>query len=404
MVRELTNSEAIVSMVTTMMGTGVTFMPYAFKSAGYIMGTLFIIFNGMITFFSCYCISYAAKHSKKDNPTYSGLATGISRSMGYVVNISIFFNGYLAGINFYRYLTDLIIRNSEYIRNISNNDENSRKVLVFILAGPFFYLLLKKKLSGLVIISYLSVMSISYLTFLMIYLYFSLESRINGEIRPFNSSFGEGIPFFISSMVCQANMVRVYNEMKSKSHRDIIVVSLGAAVGGVLINGLTGLFGYLALGESIKDEVLTMLSNRDSSVNVFIRKGWDKNNIMSKMAVYGMMVVLFCGYPMQIAPVVEMLFKLLPETKRTEVNRKLIIVTLFLICISLTLVKALYPKTIKKFCGAVFSNPVAFVYPFVYYLSVKRNIVSASGVLCTLMILLSAGISIRAIINIVAEN
>ncbi|KAG5859083.1 transmembrane amino acid transport protein [Encephalitozoon hellem] len=398
MIKGLSNRDAVVAMVLAMMGTGITFMPYAFKSAGYLNAIFLMVFFAIGTAISCYCISYAAKYSGHENPTYSSLASNISTALGYIVNVSIFFNGYIAAVNFYRYLSDLIVRNSHYIQNLTSDYEKSRKVVVLILAIPFLYLSSKKTLSGLAFTTYLSIASVIYLAFLMIYLFFTVGSTFaDGKPKPFNESLGESVPFFISSMVCQANMVKIYGEMEKKSNKNIIIVSLGAAIGGMLINCLIGFFGYFVFGDGVSGEIMSELSDMNNPINKYLRSGWDKNNIMSGMAVYGMMLTLFGGYPLQVNPVVDMIFKFLPVEKRTEVNRKVIVILLFLIAVSLNLMEELKTKVMKKYLGATFSNSVAFVYPFVYYLSTKKEKSLASKSVCTLMIGMSIVVSIYTI-------
>ncbi|ADM12662.1 putative amino acid permease [Encephalitozoon intestinalis ATCC 50506] len=398
MTKGLNNRDAIIAMILAMMGTGITFMPYAFKSAGYLNAIFLMMFFGMGTAVSCYCISYAAKRSGQNHPTYSSLASDISTTLGYAVNISIFFNGYLAGVNFYRYLSDLIVKNSYYIQNLTGDYEKSRKAVVLALSIPFLYLSFKKTLSGLVFTSYLSIASVLYLSFLMIYLFLVVgTSSVGGKARPFNGSLEEAVPFFISSMVCQANMVKIYTEMEKKGNRNIVIVSLGAAVGGMLINCFIGLFGYLVFGNGVSGEIITELSDMDSPINKRLREGWDKNNIMSGMAIYGIMITLFGGYPVQVNPVGDMIFKLLPLERRTEPNRKAMVVLLWFVAVLLNLMKELKTKIIKKFLGATFSNSVAFVYPFIYYLSMRKTRSLVPTMVCCFMIIMSIVVSIYTV-------
>ncbi|TBU13974.1 putative amino acid permease [Ordospora colligata] len=396
----LSNKDAIVTMILSMMGTGVTFMPYAFMSAGYLNAISLMLFFGLGTVGSCYCISYVVKHSKENSPTYSSLAHDISKYLGYLVNVSIFFNGYLAAVNFYRYLSDMIVNNSSFIREVTDNVENSRKIVVLAMAIPFIYLSMKKTLSGLAFTSYMSVISVSYLAFLMIYLFFSVGTECaTGGVKATNQSLRSAVPVFISSMVCQGNMVKIYLEMKNKSSTNVLIVSSGAVIGAILINGLTGLFGYFVFGESIDGEIMSELSKMDSPVNKLIRKGWDKNNIMPKMATFGMTLTLFGGYPVQLVPVIEMLFKAFPESKRTEMNRKAIVILLFIVCILLNLLKELKTKIIKRFLGATFSNSVAFVYPFIYYMCISKKRSMSATIMCISMIVISVSVSVYTIAN-----
>lgn len=389
-------------MVTAMIGTGITFMPFAFRCVGYINAMLLIAFFGTVTFFSCLSIAHAAKHSGQDSPSYSSLAASISAPMAHIVNVSLFFNGYLTAINFYRYLSELLVENSPFVRSLAGSDEAARRIVVLVLAVPFFYLLMKKTLSALAFTSYLSIASASYLVFLMVYLYLTIgESGAEGRAQPFNTSFAEGIPFFVSSMTCQASMFKVYGEMRTRTTRDIVAVSLFTALGGMLIMGLTGLGGYLVFGEVLDGNVLVLLSSTSSPVSRAVRNGWDKNSIMCRMVVYCMMLVMFGGYPVQIAPVVDMLFKLLPDARKTETSRRMVVALLFVVCVLLALVKNLKTKVIKTICGAVFSNPIAFAYPFVYFLHAQKRLRAVTTAPCLAMIAMSIVICVWTVVRVI---
>jgi amino acid permease len=368
----MSRKTAVVSMITTMFGTGINWMPYVFGRVGYAHALLLIALVGVATSVSCYFIAYAAKKSPTTHPTYASLSSELSPMLSYFVSVALFFNSYLTNINFCKYLSLLLIRNSSLLRGLGRDEESARAVVVLLLTPPFLYLVMKKNISALYITSYVTVMSVSYIALLMTLLYSFLgESCADKRAMPFKNDFKTALPFLISCMVCQANMVKFYVEMEDKSEGSIVAVSVSAAIGGALINSVVGLFGYLVLGDGLNTEILSYLSDPDSRINIRLAELGDKYNVLSRIATYSAMLILFGGFPVQFNPLSDIILRYLPENKRTDQVRKLVILLLFVLCMLFAMIRNLEITTIKRFTGAVFSNPIAFVYPFLYYVHAK---------------------------------
>lgn len=362
---------AISLLVTTMMGTGITFMPYAFNSMGYYGSWSILIFVGIGTFFSLLCISYVVKKKEGESCTYTSLAKDVSNREYYFVSLSIFFNCYFSNVSFYRFLTDILVDSFSILRNMSSNSETSRKIVALLLFPFLLYMSLKKELINLKFTSILATASVTLLALLVIFYSISLGSKVyDSDTQAFNTNFKYGIPFFIPCMVCEPSMVEVVQRLKNKSWRNIFLVSFAASLSGFLIYGLVGHCGYIIFGKFIKGHILKEFTNSDSKLIVYIKNDTlDIFTILPKLAVYSMICVLGFGFPVQMVPVTEMFMQFIYKENKNDNRKTVMTIVLFTVCFCLVLVENLRIKLIKRVSGAIFSSSVGLIHPFIYYLN-----------------------------------
>ncbi|KAG5859931.1 amino acid permease [Encephalitozoon hellem] len=390
----LSVTSAIVTMVTSMMGTGINYMPYAFKSVGYIRGILLINSVGILTFFSLYAISIAANRSKDPSPTYPSLSTRISKYLKVLVDMSIFSSCFGVNIVFYRYLTELIMMMLPVDTYVEY--EVGRKIIIGVLAIPFLLLSLKKDLSSLKVTSYITVASVTYLAVLMGgYCLFIGGKCAEEPIQRFGSNFSKGISCFMLALSCQANMVKTYTELEHKSPGNIIKVAMGASFFGTLIYGSVGLCGYIVFGHSIRSSIIDILVDPKSNINAYLMNNTiDKYALSSRIACIGAMLVLFGAFPVQMNPLVGIpLSYFVREGRDASATRKKVVFILMLIFLSLGMIEKLNIDTVLQMVGATAINLVSFTYPSIYYLYFRKRM--------DLMSVLSVAVCIGSILSMV---
>ncbi|AFN82884.1 amino acid permease [Encephalitozoon romaleae SJ-2008] len=390
----LSVKSAIVTMVTSMMGTGINYMPYAFKSVGYARGILLINGVGILTFFSLYAISIAANMSKDPSPTYSSLSTRISKYLKILVDLSIFSSCFGVNIVFYRYLTGLITVMFPMNRYV--DPEVWRKIIVGVLAVPFLLLSLKKDLSSLKVTSYITVASVTYLAMLMGGYYLFIGERcVEEPARKFESQFSSGISCFMLALSCQANMVKTYTELEHKSPGNIIKVAMGASFLGTLIYGSVGLCGYFVFGNTIESSIIDILINPKAGINVYLMNSTiDKYALSSKIACIGAMLVLFGAFPVQMNPLAGIpLSYFIQEGRNTDLIRKKVVFVLMLMFLFLGMMEKLNIDTVLQMVGATAINLVSFTYPSIYYLYFRKRM--------DLMSILSIAVIIGSILSMI---
>lgn len=371
----LTVTSATVTMVTSMMGTGINYMPYAFKSVGYVRGILLINGVGILTFFSLYAVSIAASKSKDQSPTYSSLSGQISREFKALVDLSIFSACFGANLVFYRYLAKLVVDILSVGKHV--DIEVGRKMVIGVLAAPFFLLSLNKNLSSLKVTSYITVTSVAYLAVLMVGYCLMFGSGCADEpVQKFGSEFSDGVSCFILALACQANMVKIYTELEHRSVGNIIKVAAGASFLGTLIYGSVGLCGYIVFGHSIKSSIIDILMDPSSPINQHLMAHTlDKYALSSRIACVGAILVLFGAFPVMMNPMSGILTSYFSkEGSNGDLVRRKVVSVLILMFLVLGLKEELNIDTVLKIVGATAVNLTSFTYPSIYYLYAKSKV------------------------------
>ncbi|KAH9411578.1 transmembrane aminoacid transporter protein [Ordospora pajunii] len=368
---------AIVTMVTSMMGTGINFMPFAFQNVGYVRGIILINIVGLLTFFSLYIISIAARMYKDGVPTYSLLAAHISKYLKILVDVSTFASCFGSNIFFYRYLVGLVQKLIvSFFGYADISSEMGRKMIAAGMFVPFCALSLKKNLSNLKVSSYITVISVSYLALMMVgYCMFIGDVCSEEPIKMHGSNFSSGISYFILALACQANMVKTYTELEVRTISSIVKVTLAASLFGTLIYGTVGLCGYIVFGDTIKGSVIDLLIDPNSNINVYLQNHTvDSYGISSKAACLGAIMVLFGAFPMQMNPMCEILLSyIVKDNANADMLWKKVIYIVMAVFLVLALMKDLNIDTILQFVSITAINLTSFTYPSIYYLFAKKK-------------------------------
>ncbi|KAF9762446.1 Vacuolar amino acid transporter 5 [Nosema granulosis] len=384
--KPLTALSATSLLVTTMMGTGINFMPFAFNAMGYWGSWIALATVAIFTFFSLIALAYVARYYNRKDISYMSIAKDVSYFEYAMMNLGVFFNCFFATVTFFRFLTNILVVGVPFLNNLNADKEVSRKIVIFIVLPFLVHSSLKEGLVNLKLSGWLGVVSISFLMVLIIFYSLVIGNKAyDSPMVPFNDNYKLGLPFFVSCMICQPNMIEVYLELEDKRWSNIVKISFLSSLGGFLSYGLIGFCGYYIFGSKIQTDIMQILANMDSDLNVYIRNNTiDKYNILSRLCFYSMVSLLVCGFPMQMLPVAEMVTKFIFKEHSTKSRRNGVILSLFVICVSLVLIKNLEIGLIKRFSGAIFSTAVGLVHPFIFLINVNRKI-SPFTVACTFM-------------------
>ena len=86
-----------------------------------------------------------------------------------------------------------------------------------------------------------------------------------------------------------------------------------------------------------------------------------------------MMFVLGSGFPLQMVPVTDMFMQFIFKDCKNTRNRTFVTVILCTVCLGFVLIENLRIKLIKRVNGALFSTSVSLIYPFLYYISMRKG-------------------------------
>lgn len=403
--KHLTLCSAVTTIITSMMGTSIYFIPLAFRCVGYVYGWIIMGAITLFTAFSLYCIAYTTVKTSAKEPTYSSLAGLISPAFKHVADVSVVVNSFTANLCLYRYLSELIVRAFPALSFFSSSQETVRKGVVVVLLGPLFVLSSHKNLSSLRYMSFVTVVSVVYFVLLLIGYSVSFgPGYVRSEVKPAENGFSTAIPILITAMACQSNMVKIQSEMVDGSMRNALLVSICGSIGGGLAYGLVGFFGYALFGHRLQGDVLREFADRDSEINRYIATHTiDRYQISSRTSVYGCILIFLGSFPLQLSPIINTLVNIMPAERRTNRNRMLLLTALLVSCFLLVMVENLSADLVISIAGATITNAISFLFPFVYFIHAKKR-VTAATVLAGMSIILCVSSSVYMLGNILMNR
>lgn len=399
----LTAKTASILLITSMLGAGINFMPSAFESVGYANALLIMSVITAFTFFTLYAICCASRKYCDDKElSYSSIAYNVSYSLGIIVDLSIVLVLYLVCLAFYNYIVGMSVL---FFTGLSAKDTNYnlyKFIFMTIIMIIFYMVSMMKDLNSLRYTAYACVASVFYLIMFLIVMNIVVGDKIRtGEFKAINNNYSSGIAILMLAMSCQINMVKVYGELKEKTTRNILIVSMASAMGGGIIYSTVGFFGYKLFGKCEGSyDIVNICCDRNSFLNVYLKKNHSILKYLPQIGIIGAFMVLMGSFPLQINPAAYTLVKII----KTDINPdKLRVVIISLMCGSIFLIN-LYPdlnlNIILGVVGAVFNNMLAFIFPCIFYISTSKSFDSLS-LLSMLIILICGSCGLYIVFSIV---
>lgn len=387
-----------VVMVTTMMGAGTIFMPSAVMNLGcHNFIAVFGVFS-LASFMTLYMISYVADEysetTAKNNISYYSVTTKYSKILAAVVDVALIIQGtgscvlYMASIAKWFFL-------------LFNLKEPQMWMYVLVIISFSILATLvavKKDLSALKYVQYLSILSILYLLALCVFYSITLPSENQTKRIVMENTMKNpylGISAFVFAISCHQNIVQVYSELRNKTMAKITQVSVGCILIGFTIYSLIGYFGYKLVGNDIeKYSILEFMFLKDKN---FVQRlvSENKSNIPVKIGGVAFIIVMLCAYPMQMHPVRNGFLNLttLNYRFRQIINEKKeawrIWVTLFFCSLVTLLTSLMVTKKdamdiILSFVAATAGSATIFIIPAILYV-MCRKVVSVMTILALLI-------------------
>lgn len=397
---KLSVMSATITTVASTLGTGILNMPSAFHNLGYLYGVMGLSFIGFITFFSLYSLSYATKVTENDEESsYSKLAKTFSRKLKFLVDLTLLGSNLSCAVFF----TRLFSENASFmIKNrlsLEMDLETLRKCCAVVIVLISMYFSTKKSLSSLGFISKISIGGAIFYTALNLY-YGIAIGKPNKEILMTGGDISGGLVKSIFALHCQFSFLSIVNEMEDKSLGSVSIVCVLGSIFGVIIYTMAGYFGYKAVGQDIGgNNMLSIYKDVTHPFMVLVKENtFDKNAYLPQTVVLLFLFIFFGAVVFNAFPAITILQDYF-SSKSKPMSRSPIILGLGVFLFSMSLKKD-FPDWILGLIGAVFTNPLSFIFPsiFMIYVSPKFSIRSIfSGMLiCFSMALM--GYSVYGII------
>lgn len=377
MSQDLSTISATTTIITSMLGSGLNFMPAAFNSLGVLIGMLLITTIGGIVFFCIYKI-FEVSHKKAsegmgNDITYAGLLRDISSFFSQVLNWCIFITQFVTGLAFQKYIIKLLC---QFIDNFETgvSPQIIRYVLFAVITIPLTLLSFKKNLSKLKICTYLSVfssVSLASVIFLVNIFCPDFIADIDRDSKiEYNFSFGSAI--FIFAMGCMSNVVEVYKLLADRSKVNRFKVAFYASLLPVIIYSSVGLAGYRAFGSEIgTSDIISIFLSDKFSIHDFLLQHQTWLYYVLKAQGFLSIFALICSFPIQLSSATKFLIgeaekRGIDLKKPTEVFVSLMIAVMTVV----NLIPGIPLSFIFDLVGNTTSNFISFFFPALICLKV----------------------------------
>ncbi|EOB12794.1 glucose transporter type 3, partial [Nosema bombycis CQ1] len=177
------------------------------------------------------------------------------------------------------------------------------------------------------------------------------------------------ISTFIFAMFCQNNVVEIFNDMKDKNVKNLILVAAAASLGACVFYAIMGIAGSLLFGDYMPNEdIISILANENSEI---VKHLFDTNSkfycihfIVPCFAIIGLLISSIY----QLSAVTRSLNEVKIFKKIRSKTKKQAVTTFLVICLITTI--NMFPQMglglVFDLIGHFMCNPLAYAFPFVF--------------------------------------
>ncbi len=379
---KISNMSTIISIVVSTLGTGILAMASSFALMGYAYAIISLIISGICLFFSLYSLSYAAstmEKTKDDNLSYSMIGSFFSKKICHMIDLSILGSNYSLAvfltIKFTSYSAKMI---SGPLFGSSSYYENLVHIIVLCCLIFFTYIFyVSEDVSSLNFISKISFSCIMFYLALLVYYAFVYGKSIHDLTVARNDKLVQGFINFIFALHCQFFFLNIYNNMENRSMKNVTRVLLISSLLVTLIYGLSGILGYMAVGNDIGTSLTLdiFLDPKSVLMKNVIKNSFDKNGILPKTCVLGFFFIWFGSIVMASFQNISILQGWARSGLRKNVSRQSVAIIYALSLFAIGIVKNMvdYIKLYLDLSSAIFTNPLSFVFPSLFVIYITRK-------------------------------
>lgn len=294
----------VLTLLHTACGAGVLAMPFAFKPFGLMPGLITLTFCGICSLCGLLLQTRIAKYvPKSENASFAKLTQLINPSISVVFDFAIAVKCFGVGVSYLIIVGDLVpqIVQSIFYRNDDNMSGSQEHhmfldrrlyitlIMVFVISPLCF----KRSLNSLRYASMIAIISVAYLSGLIIYHFVNRHQLERGQVYfmvPHGDSQSHSplttLPIFVFAYTCHHNMFSVINEQVDKSFKVIRRIPIFAIVLAYFLYIIIGGTGYMTFGENIVGNILTLYPN----------------SISTTIGRLAMLLLVMLAFPLQCHP------------------------------------------------------------------------------------------------------
>ncbi|CAG8453781.1 6244_t:CDS:2, partial [Scutellospora calospora] len=362
-----------VNLANTILGTGMLAMPAAIASVGLIMGSMLIFYAAFTSGLGLYFLSRAAAQTKGRNSSFFAVSQLTYPKAALFFDIAIAIKCFGVSISYLIIIGDLMpqvviaILGSGYIDSNSLFLDRRFWITAFmIVIIPLAFL---KKLDSLRYTSFIALISVVYLVFIVIYYYvgpdFKAPPKDKIHYINFSGKFLTHLPIFVFSFTCHQNVFSIYNELRDNNQSRINTVINGSIGTSSIIYQIIGILGYLSFGDDVLPNIIAMYN---ASTIVTIGRA-------------AIVILVVFSYPLQAHPARFCLEKsffflqsLSSKSPRPYSEARYIFLTVAIL-FSSYIISILVSKLdlVLSFVGSTGSTAVSFILPGIFYYKLHED-------------------------------
>ncbi|ORX49749.1 hypothetical protein BCR36DRAFT_412717 [Piromyces finnis] len=303
---------SIITLSNTLLGSGMLAMPAAFASSGLYMGILNIAIFGGGALYGLWLLTRCATYTGRNSSFFSlSMITFPNASIFFDLAISIKCFG--VSVSYLIIVGDLmpIVTIGLFPSVPMNSVLLTREFWITVSVLLIIPLAFMRKLDSMRHTSFISLLAILYLFFIVIYYYFipfrtnevqlrrDLSKDTVPELNPsypvnpkvenfiFSMNFFKNLPIFVFAFTCHQNILSVYNEMKDNSQKNVNKVISSSIVFGMILYWVVGIYGYLTFGDQTESNVISM---------------YPASSYIILFGQLSMVIMVMLSYPLQMFP------------------------------------------------------------------------------------------------------
>ncbi|CAG8465929.1 15979_t:CDS:2 [Funneliformis caledonium] len=340
-----------INLANTILGTGMLAMPAAIASVGLLIGSIMIIFAATTSGLGLYFLSRSASYTKNRNASFFAVSQLTYPSASSLFDASIAIKCFGVAVSYLIIIGDLM---PQVINGFGDSfvDEYSifmdRRFWITVFMFVVVPLAFLKRLDSLRHTSFIALIAVVYLVFIVIYHYFGPDYKAPPKEKihlvKFSTKFFTNLPIFVFAFTCHQNIFSIYNELADNSQKNINSVIVGAIGTSATIYQVIGILGYLSFGDDVLPNVILMSHPARACLEKLLFYRSNSTNGYKKLSSSEMSNVNYFGLTSGI------------------------LIFSYIIAISVSKL-----DLVLAFVGSTGSTAISFILPGLYYYKIHEN-------------------------------
>ncbi|KAI8138899.1 transmembrane amino acid transporter protein-domain-containing protein [Fennellomyces sp. T-0311] len=364
----------IVSLLNTILGTGMLAMPAAVATVGLLPGILLTLVSGIASGTGLYFLSESAGRVNGRHASFFAVSQLTYPGAAVWFDAAIAIKCFGVAVSYLIIMGDVLPQVVMSFDSSVPDDSlllDRRLWITVVMFGILVPLSFMRTLDAFRHVSALAILAVVYLCAIVVYYYFLAPDFHKPppediELVHWTTGIFGKLPVFIFGFTCHQNLFSVHNEVKDNSRRSMVKVIVTSIATAGMFYELIAIVGYLSFGKNARGNIIL-----EYPASLFVAGG--------RLAI--VICVLF-GYPLQVHPCRGSVDKILtwfssndksafpdpPSTIKHFVMTTAILIGTYVIAMAVGQL-----DLVLAFVGSTGSTTVSFILPGLFYYKLHDN-------------------------------